>query len=64
VGPVLVAHTVAPIGRRRPPLIAAVTYSGFCQHIEDTELIYHAADIDLMLDQAIDEAQTSLTPTP
>ncbi len=46
------------------PLIAAVTYSGFCQHIENTELIYHAADIDLMLNQAIDEAQTSLTPTP
>ena len=25
------------------PLIAAVTYNGFCQHIEDTELTYHAA---------------------
>ena len=46
------------------PLIAAVTYAGFCQHIEDTELLYHAADIDLMLNQAIDEAQTSLPPTP
>ena len=38
------------------PLTAAVIYADFCAQIEHDELIYHAADVDAMLRQAVAEA--------